>query len=84
MSSWSWLFGNEFAAIPCDVHQKVPPAIPEVNPATGLLMLNGGSVGVDVGGNPYGADLQSISSESSSTIGFDTASGSDFQCDWPT
>lgn len=29
----------------------------DINPATGLPMLNGGIGGFDVGGNPYGHDL---------------------------
>ncbi len=45
MGIWNWLFGGD-----------MPPAAPNLNPATGLPML-GGISGVDVGGNPYGVDL---------------------------
>lgn len=31
----------------------------DINPATGLPMLNDGIGGIDVGGNPYGSDLSS-------------------------
>lgn len=31
----------------------------DINPATGLPMLNDGIGGIDIGGNPYGSDLSS-------------------------
>ena len=48
-------------------------SVPEINPATGLLMIDGiGSV--DVGGNPYGTDWSShLGMESGSP--FDPFSG---------
>lgn len=46
MGMWSWLFGGGM----------VPP-LTDINPATGLPMA-GDIGGLDVGGNPYGVDLQ--------------------------
>lgn len=44
----------------------------DINPATGLPMLNDGIGGIDVGGNPYGSDLSShddmISSSSTDSM----------------
>lgn len=45
MGIWNWLFGGD-----------MPHAATDINPATGLPMV-GDIGGVDVGGNPFGMDL---------------------------
>ncbi len=68
-----------------------------INPATGLSMIGDGIAGVDVAGNPYGMDMHSIFSTTSSIttddifdpmgrLGFsdvDSSMGdSVYDCDW--
>ncbi|KXS53416.1 MAG: hypothetical protein AWU57_2199 [Marinobacter sp. T13-3] len=52
-----------------DRHQST---VFDINPATGLPMLNDGIGGIDVGGNPYGSELSShddlISSSSTDSM----------------
>ena len=52
MSIWNWIFGGDVTS-PLEV---VTTPVIDVNPATGLPMLDGCG-GVDVSGSPYGVDL---------------------------
>lgn len=52
----SWGGDDTFAGSQETMVGTPPPCYCEVNPATGLPML-GGCAGVDVAGNPYGANL---------------------------
>lgn len=75
MSIWNTLFGwlgESNAAGFDDGSLPLQQDIGCQNPATMLPMANGSCSGLDVAGNPYGTDLSSIHSHTSSAI----ASGS--------
>jgi hypothetical protein len=74
MTIWSWLFGGDAMPGPCSANQTSVDVV-DVNPATGLPMV-GGSVGVDVGGNPYGTDLNAHSFDNHHLNAFDFSSNS--------
>jgi hypothetical protein len=57
MSIWKWLLGGDVSTDSHNTHLTAATHGAEVNPATGLPMVDGCS-GVDVGGNPYGMDWQ--------------------------
>lgn len=72
MGIWNWLLGEGVAA-----------AITEINPGTGLPMV-GDIGGVDVGGNPYGLDLNQCNTDRQPALGavtFEMESGIDVG--WP-
>lgn len=80
------LFKTVFQWFSGDAQVSPSPAVMEVNPATGLPMINGvGSV--DVQGNPYGVDLAEITTHHEpsyddgsnfSSYGFDSFNSSTF------
>lgn len=81
MTIWNWLFGGDAMPGPCNVNQTSISVL-DVNPATALPMV-GDSGGSDIGGNPYGSDLNSHSFDSQHLNAFDFSSSSAGD-DWPS
>ena len=61
MSIWNWIFGDDVSP------QFANTPVIDINPATGLPMIDGCG-GVDVAGSPYGMDLHQNSIDSSTTV----------------
>lgn len=70
-SVWNWLFGGDTAT-----------AITDINPATGLPMLDDIG-GVDIGGNPYGFDLNQSGDHGSPHFDNSFDIGASLGGDWP-
>lgn len=58
MIIWNWLFGDDVMSL----HGTTTAPVIDINPATGLPMIDGCG-GVDVSGSPYGMDLHQSSIE---------------------
>jgi hypothetical protein len=78
MTFWNWLFGGD--AMPGTDQACVSPM--DINPATGLPMIDG-SGGLDVGGSPFGVDVNFHSADHQPMADLDFGSSSGFDGDWP-
>lgn len=62
MSFWKNLFSwNHESGLADPLPMTEQMHTTEINPATALPMIGEGCGGIDVGGNPYGTDLHSMS-----------------------
>ena len=68
MTIWNWLFGDDATSATFQA-DAAPMAACDINPATGLPMLDGCG-GLDVGGNPYGVDWSQHASDNHATTDF--------------
>lgn len=79
MTIWTWVFGDDTAASTFQA-DSVPMHTCDINPATGLPMIDGCG-GLDVGGNPYGVDWGQHLSDTQATPDFGGDSFVDFGTD---
>lgn len=77
MTIWNWLFGSD--AMP-GTDQAAGSSF-DINPATGLPMLDGCG-GVDIGGSPFGIDVNSTYYPPMADFDFGS-SKSGIDGDWP-
>ena len=79
MTIWNWLFDSD----PMQGTDQASVSSMDFNPATGLPMVDGWG-GVDVGGSPFGMDVNSHSVDHQPMADQDFGSGSaGFDGDWP-
>lgn len=79
MTIWNWLFGGD--SMPGTDPASVGSM--DINPATGLPMVNGCG-GFDVGGSPFGMDVNSHIRDHQPMADLDFGSSSArFDGDWP-
>ena len=79
MTIWNWLFGGD--SMPGT--DPGPVSSMEINPATGLPMIDGCG-GFDVGGSPFGMDVNSHTADHQPVADLDFGSSSaSFDGDWP-